>query len=106
MYGFVSVDGVVGQLFDSMPGEDRYHESFRAQIVALPEGVASGWRYINGEFSPPAPAEETEPLGYDERLNQIEEILDGMTGGALFAARTFSGDLKGITEEADNGKSV
>jgi len=36
--------------------------------------------------------------GYDERLSQIEELIDGMTGGALLAARAANMDAKGILE--------
>ncbi len=60
-YGYVGADNVVGQIFDDMPSPGTFHPDFLAHIEALPEGVTTGWRRVDGQWLPPVGPETAKP---------------------------------------------
>ncbi len=86
MYGYITPDGTVGQLFQRMPEAGLYHPDFLAAVIKLPTGITTGWRLIDGEWLPPL---EPEPPGQDElealrlRVDELTRALDALLGGGV-----------------------
>lgn len=82
MYGYIDPEGVVGQLFQVMPEERRFHPDFIASIAALPEGVTCGWRRAGNDWLPPQEREGDGGIAeLVSRLEQLEGALEIMLGG-------------------------
>lgn len=81
MYGYITPDGTVGELFEAVPPQDKYHADFLAAITELPEGVTTGWRRADSEWRPP---EEPETPGVDTlevlagRIAEFEARLESL----------------------------
>ena len=58
MMAYINQEGIVGQMFDTLPQEGLYHPDFLAKLVPVSEEVASGWRYDGAVFLPPEEAME------------------------------------------------
>lgn len=65
MYGYISKENVVVQLFEEVPTNDMYHPEYLARVTLIPEGTLSGWIYdpttksFSQPGSPEPAAEET-----------------------------------------------
>lgn len=76
-YGYVR-DGAVGQVFDTAPD---FHPDYTKDVRPLPAGVTTGWRYVDGEYLPPAepetrgPSLEEQLLALQKQLRSLEEEL-------------------------------
>lgn len=84
MYGYISPDGVVGQLFQEPPAMGTYHPDFASAIERLPEGVTTGWRRVNGEWLPPVEPEEPGIPELDKlklRVAELTDAFDMLLGG-------------------------
>lgn len=58
MYGHITPDGTVGQLFENKPSAGLYHPSFLEAVRLLPDGASTGWRYDGARFLTPAPPDQ------------------------------------------------
>jgi|GEM_PF-4633180 len=72
MFAYITTDGIVGEMFETMPGADTFHPDFMARIIPVPEGVTSGWLcdWEAKAFSPaPEPPEPEAPPTSDELID-------------------------------------
>ncbi|MDR0326294.1 MAG: phage tail assembly chaperone [Oscillospiraceae bacterium] len=74
MYGYIGSGGVVGELFDIMPPEEQYHESYISQIIELPKGKGAGWRLTGGEWV--SPEEAGRDWGAAAARSERDRLLD------------------------------
>lgn len=81
MYGHITPDGTVGQLFESKPPAGRFHPSFCDAIVPLPDEVTTGWKKDGAQWHRPRQPAANPLDGYTE-LWRIVTALSGAAEGS------------------------
>jgi hypothetical protein len=78
VYGYIFDNGMVGEVFETLPPKGQYPENYRAGIAKLPEGVGSGWKRVSKSkwLTPGEVGRDRAERGVRERRNRLLDRCD------------------------------